>query len=189
MDIRHAVTQNATFPQNFIAYDGIADFLANQGEQFSTLGNNLVGVQNTDYSFFIQDDFRVAPRLTLNLGLRYDYFLGAARRFDSELQRRKCDCQPTSSTAHFGPLGAGLYNPDRNDFAPRLGFAWNPYGNGKTVVRGGFGIFYNPALTGEALSLAGNYQQGYNVNILGLGCLALPLCTPPFGKPPPYYYS
>lgn len=185
LDIRHAVTQDALFPQNFIAYGSESDFLLNQGDQFSTLGHNLVGVQNTDYSFFIQDDYRVTPRLTLNLGLRYDYFSVLHGDLIQNFSVATAVANQTSITAPFGPLGAGLYNPDRNDFAPRLGFAWNPYGNGKTVVRGGFGIFYNPALTGEALSLAGNYQQGYNVNILGL-LFGPTVCTPPFGNP--YYY-
>ncbi|MGA9902767.1 MAG: TonB-dependent receptor, partial [Terriglobales bacterium] len=72
-DIRQAVTQNALYPQNFIAYDTETDFLANQGVQFSTLGHNMVQVQNWNYAFFVQDDFRITPRLTLNLGLRYEY--------------------------------------------------------------------------------------------------------------------
>ena len=188
LDIRHAVTQDALFPQNFIAYDGITDFLANQGEQFSTLGHNLVGVQNTDYSFFIQDDYRIAPRLTLNLGLRYDYFSVLHGSLIQNFNVENAIANPTSSTANFGALGAGLYKPDRNNFAPRIGFAWDPYGTGKTVVRGGFGVFYSPALTGAALSLAGNAQQGYNVNFISLA-FGLVSCTPPFGQPPaPFYY-
>jgi hypothetical protein len=188
LDIRHAVTQDALFPQNFIAYDGITDFLANQGEQFSTLGHNLVGVQNTDYSFFIQDDFRIAPRLTLNLGLRYDYFSVLHGSLIQNFNVQNAIANPTSSTENFGAIGAGLYKPDRNNFGPRIGFAWDPYGKGKTVVRGGFGVFYSPALTGAALSLAGNAQQGYNVNFISLA-FGLTTCTPSFGQPPaPFYY-
>jgi len=180
LDIRHAVTQDALFPQNFIAYDGEADFLANQGEQFSTLGHNLVGVQNTDYSFFIQDDYRITPRLTLNLGLRYDYFSVLHGGLLQNFNVFNAINDPTSSTANFGALGSGLYNSDRNNFGPRFGFAWDPFGTGKTVFRGGFGVFYSPALTGAALSLAGNYQQGYNVNFISIA-FGLVSCTPPFG--------
>ncbi len=179
VNIRHAVTQDALFPQNFIAYDTIGDYLANQGLQFSTLGHNLVQLQNTNYGFFIQDDFRVTPRFTLNVGMRYDYF----SVLHGDLMQNF-----SIPTLTFGSLGAGLYNPDRNDFGPRLGFAWNPYGNGKTVVRGGIGVFYNPSLTGEALSLAGNYQQGYNVNFINLA-FGVTSCTPAFGiAPAPFYY-
>jgi outer membrane receptor protein involved in Fe transport len=179
LNIRHAVTHDALIPQDFIAYDSQSDYLANQGWQFSTLGHNVVGLENTNYGFFIQDDIRVTPRFTLNLGLRYDYFSvlhgDLMQNFDIP-------------TLTFGPLGGGLYHPDRNDFGPRLGFAWDPHGDGKTVIRGGGGVFYNPSLTGEALSLAGNYQQGYNVSIFTLlGFFGPPIvCTPPFGNP--YYY-
>lgn len=179
LNIRHVVTQDALFPQDFIAYDSITDFLANQGFSFTTLGHNLVSLQNTNYSFFVQDDIRVSSRLTLNLGLRYDYF----SVLHGDLMQNF-----NIATLTFGPLGAGLYKPDRNDFGPRFGFAWNPRGDGKTVIRGGFGVFYNPALTGEALSLAGNYQQGYNVNFLDLA-FGITTCTPPFGTAPvPFYY-
>jgi outer membrane receptor protein involved in Fe transport len=181
LNIRHAVTNDALIPQNFIAYDTETDYLANQGLQFSTLGHNLVGLENTNYGFFIQDDIRVTPRFTLNLGLRYDYF----SVLHGDLMQNF-----NIPTLTFGALGAGLYNPDRNDFGPRLGFAWDPQGNGKTVLRGGAGVFYNPSLTGEALSLAGNYQQGYNVNFIDLA-FGITSCTPAFGIPPapPYYIS
>jgi len=188
LDIRHAVSENATFPQDFVTYDGVADFLANQGEQFSTLGNTLVGVQNTDYSFFIQDDFRIAPRLTLNLGLRYDYFSVLHGDLIQNFNVANAIADKTSSTSNFGALGAPLYNADRNNFAPRIGFAWDPKGTGRTVIRGGFGIFYNPALTGAALSLAGNHQQGYNVNYIQIAFGEVK-CDPPFAPPPSYYIS
>jgi len=188
MDIRRANTQDALFPQNFIAYDTITDFLANQGLQFSTLGHNLVGVQNTDYSFFFQDDYRITPRLTLNLGLRYDYFSVLHGDLIQNFNVAEAIANPLQSTGLFGPLGSGLYKPDRNNFGPRFGFAWDPRGTGKTVFRGGVGVFYSPALTGAALSLAGNFQQGYNVNFINLA-FGITNCTPAFGQPPaPFYF-
>ena len=166
LDIRQAVTHNALYPQEFLAFDGVTDYLANAGFQLSTLGHNMVTVQNTNYGFFVQDDFRLAPRFTLNLGVRYEYNSVLHGDLIQNFNIATAIADPTNTTAPFGPLGAGLYKPDRNNFAPRIGFSWDPYGTGKTVVRGGFGIFYNPQLTGAALSLAGNYQQGYNVNFL-----------------------
>jgi outer membrane receptor protein involved in Fe transport len=177
-DIRLVVTHNALYPQEFLAFDSVTDYLADAGFQLSTLGHNMVEVQNTNYGFFVQDDIRVAPRFTLNLGVRYDYNSvlhgDLIQNFDL-------------ATLTFGQLGAGLYKPDRNNFAPRIGFSWDPYGTGRTVVRGGFGIFYNPQLTGAALSLAGNYQQGFNVNVLSLlgpPFGPLTVCTPPFPNSP-----
>ena len=188
-DIRHVVNDNALFPQDFIAYDGIKDFLANQGETFSTLGHNMVDLENTNYDFFIQDDIRVARRFTLNLGLRYEYntVLSGHLMQNFNLAALIADPNDADTSKFFGPLGAPLYKPDKNNFGPRVGFSWDPYGAGKTVIRAGFGIFYNPQLTGAALSLAGNYQQGYNINYLNLAFLVT-TCTPGFNQPPAAYY-
>jgi carboxypeptidase family protein/TonB-dependent receptor-like protein len=94
------------------------------------------------YGLFIQDDWKVRPNFTLNLGLRYEYFNVLSERDDRV------------ANFVFGPDGglAGarveptdqLYNPDRNNFAPRIGFAWSPNRfREKLVFRGGAGIFYN----------------------------------------------
>ena len=183
LDIRHAVTHNALDPQDFLAFDSTTDFLADLGFQLSTLGHTMVGVQNTNYGFFVQDDIRLAPRFTLNIGVRYDYnsVLHGDQIQNFDIATAIAD--PTNTTAPFGPLGAGLYKPDRNNFAPRIGFSWDPRGTGQTVFRGGFGIFYNPLLTGAALSLAGNHQQSVNVNFLNLA-FGLTTCTPPFPNTP-----
>ena len=189
-DIRHVVTDNALFPQSFIAYDSETDFLANQGFSFSTLGHNMINLENTNYDFFIQDDIRVNPRLTLNLGLRYEYntVLSGSLMQNFNLAALIADPLDTNTAKFFGPLGKPLYNPYHKDFGPRVGFSWDPYGEGKTVIRGGFGIFYNPQLTGAALSLAGNYQQGYNLNFLQIAFGEVS-CTPNFGQPPaPSYF-
>jgi outer membrane receptor protein involved in Fe transport len=189
LDVRHVVTHDALDPQEFIAYDGKANFLANQGLQLSTLGHTMVGVQNTNYGFFIQDDIRLTPRFTANLGVRYDYnsVLHGDQIQNFDIPTLIANPDPETTVAPFKPLGGGLYKPDRNNFAPRIGFAWDPRGTGKTVFRGGFGIFYNPMLTGAALSLAGNHQQGYNVNFINLA-FGLTTCTPNFSPPPNFYY-
>lgn len=183
LDIRHAVTRDALDPQAFLAFDNTADFLADLGLQLSTLGHTMVGVQNTNYSFFVKDDIRLAPRFTVNLGVRYDYnsVLHGDQIQNFDIPTAIAD--PNNTVAPLGLLGAGLYKPDRNNFAPRVGFAWDPRGTGKTVVRGGFGIFYNPMLTGAALSLAGNFQQGINVNLFNFFDPNF-LCTPPFPSAP-----
>jgi hypothetical protein len=100
------------------------------------------------YAFFVQDDWKARPNLTLNLGLRWEYF--------TPLREKR----GRLSNFIFGPAGQELtggriaivdelYGPDRNNFGPRLGFAWSPgqilgtnFDN-KLVLRGGFGIAYN----------------------------------------------
>ena len=184
-DIRHAVTHDTLQIQDFLAFDTITDFEAAQAFQLSTLGHNEVGVQNTNYDFFVQDDIRLTPRFTLNLGLRYEY--------NTVLQGDQIG-NFNIATLTLDPIGKPLYDPDRNNFGPRVGFSWDVNGRGKTVVRGGFGVFYSPMLTGAALGLAGNFQQNINLNIFdfffGTTCTPsyfltypipnpFPTCTPP----------
>jgi Carboxypeptidase regulatory-like domain/TonB-dependent Receptor Plug Domain/TonB dependent receptor len=93
---------------------------------------------------YLQDDWRIRPRLTLNLGLRYEM-----STVPSET-KGKITNLPTLSAAHpdcgilFGDCaGIAPYfsNPTLHNFEPRVGFAWDPFGSGKTAVRGGFGMF------------------------------------------------
>jgi hypothetical protein len=171
LDIRHVVTHDALDPQEFLAFDGINNFKVGQALQLSTLGHTMVGVQNTNYGFFVQDDLRLRPTFTLNLGLRYEY--------NSVLQGDLIG-NFDIATLTLLPRGAPLYKPDHNNFGPRVGFSWDPTGHGKTAVRGGFGVFYSPMLTGAALGMASNYQQSFNFNLFDL-LFGTRTCTPPYG--------
>jgi outer membrane receptor protein involved in Fe transport len=108
-----------------------------------------------DYAFFIQDDWKVTPRLTLNLGLRYEY-----------------ERLPQPFPALINPALPQTANrpSDRNNFGPRLGFAWDVNGDGKTSIRGGFGYYYG-RINGSAIvqalintSVAGQSQIVASVN-------------------------
>ena len=100
-------------------------------------------LSSKEISFFVQDDWKVRPDLTLNLGLRYDIFTPASERFSRQL-----NFDPATNTlvrgADNGPLGRGLRTTDKNNFGPRIGFAWAGLReNRKVVIRGGYGLLFS----------------------------------------------
>jgi len=129
------------FSPTGLAADPVVDVLANfylgNGDVEADTGNTQRTTYNNGLSFFAQDDFRATSTLTLNLGLRWEYFgpLSEANNLLSNLA-------PDGALAMVGTHGlGGVYNRDFKNFAPRLGLAWTPIPN--TVVRMGYGIYYD----------------------------------------------
>jgi Carboxypeptidase regulatory-like domain/TonB-dependent Receptor Plug Domain/TonB dependent receptor len=99
-------------------------------------GNTLRHSFENNHGFYIQDSFRLSARLTLNYGLRWDYF-GVVGEKDDLFYRLTAAAGGT-----LVPTGQ-LYDKDYNNFAPRFGFAYDATGKGRTIIRGGWGIFYD----------------------------------------------
>ena len=181
---RHSLKVGFNFRRNTTATEGIpitifgrydftgtftgfsyADFLLGipQTTRRTTPPKKVYG-GNVVYAGYLQDDFRLHPNLTLNVGLRYEWMNPFAEKFDRSfnfdpatgnivvptqtvLQQDISPFIPTSirfATAdQAGFPQRGLRRPDGNNLDPRLGLAWRPFGNARTVVRGGAGVFRN----------------------------------------------
>jgi hypothetical protein len=125
-------------------------------------------VRKTDngayFSFFAQDDFRVHPRLTLNLGLRYDLQMPYTDPQDRKLAYVPGEKSQVSPSAPLGLLfpgdpgiSRGIVHTDKNNIAPRLGIAWDPKGDGRMSVRAAAGIFYG-SITGNEWNTTADNQ-------------------------------
>ena len=152
--------------------DGLATFLLGAvGQGYAGTGVQYAPYQtNNDYSLFGQDDFRVKPGLTLSMGLRWDIYGWISERHNMlanyDLSEMNPDVPYKGAIVYMGTPehpSRTLFSPNMNSFGPRLGFAWSPGSDKKTVIRGGVGIVYSnslSALFGQgngAMSSIGDY--------------------------------
>jgi len=160
------VQNNAFFafaPNGAFSFDGpagigsgsdLADFLLGVPDYYYQYPAAFSAVRSHQFGAFVQDEWKVTPTFTVTLGVRYEY--SSPKR---DPQNRNYMIIPGHQSTEYpnAPLGllfpgdpgapsTGVNFPDRNDWAPRLGFAWDPFGKGKTSVRGGFGVFYDVLL-------------------------------------------
>ena len=120
----------------------MASLLLGTANSGSVDRNTGVSILNRYYGFFLQDDFRVTAKLTLNLGLRYEYETPRTERYNRAT--RGFDGANGGSLIYASDKQRGIYDPDRNNFAPRFGLAYSA--NAKTVVRMGYGLNFVPVV-------------------------------------------
>src|SRR5487761_198966 len=128
----------ATNPAGVFSFSSLSDFLTNHPKRFlAGILQTLTarGIRQTLIGSYVQDDWRVRPNFTANLGLRWE-MVTVPTEVQGKLSNLLTiyDAQPH--------LGSPLFqNATHKNFEPRVGFAWDPFHNGKTAVRGGFGVF------------------------------------------------
>jgi hypothetical protein len=121
-----------------MTYNSLADFAANRLFQVTAASNGGPALTyGWQYDGYIQDNWRLTNRATLNLGIRYE--------FASEFKEENNLSQGFDvTTLELTAPGAQIYAPDGNDFGPRVGITYDVFGNSRTVVGGGYGIYYQP---------------------------------------------
>lgn len=166
-------------PPNFTLGNGLADGLLGLPTYWVNGFSVYISGAGSEYDFFVQDTWKVRRNFTLNLGLRYEYNSFVTDKFDHLASfdfnkglllvagRKEATLMDfDSATGQFVTVGTeslgstgenrALQHPDRNNWAPRVGFAWQPFGNAKTVVRSGYGIFYDQTFGDVYLQKASN---------------------------------
>jgi len=129
-----------------LEFDDTEDFLSGTVDGgFNYNGDSTRHTHQNNEGLYAQDSFHINSRVTLNYGLRWDYYGVVAEKND--LFSNITNLDPVGGTftlTQVGQPGLGqLYQPDHKNFAPRLSIAWDVFGSGKTVVRSGFGMFYD----------------------------------------------
>ncbi len=116
----------------------LEDFFAGAPFKSSVeIGNPTLQLHNWAYAGFFQDDWRATKNLTINFGVRYEF-----SSVPQEAHDLLGNFDPNVGMVQVGHQISSLYNPDHKNFGPRVGFAWDIGGNGRTVLRGGGGLIY-----------------------------------------------
>lgn len=134
----------ATYGRGRVDFSDLTDFIAGDAHRWRFLyGDPARNVSMKSFGLFYQDAYRIHPHLTLNLGLRYDITFPI--RESQDLLANYVPTLPNGQPGGVVQVGKGIsspYNTRYNNISPRLGFAWDIFGTGKTVLRGGGGIIF-----------------------------------------------
>jgi hypothetical protein len=184
----------ASFPYS----DGFASFLSGNPVVFLQGGGDFGReIRDRALNFYGQDTYKVSSHLTLNLGLRYELPFPATEnknRVNLFVPGAQSKAIPTAPAGLLYPgdpgVPSGLISTQKTAFAPRVGFAWDPRGDSKTVVSAAYGIFYEPYYTGQGGPLQDPISAPPYLKTLQIGfpvnSFANPFYNPdPFGQPFP----
>jgi Carboxypeptidase regulatory-like domain/TonB dependent receptor-like, beta-barrel len=183
---------NARIPDGLYVFDSLAAFGLDQPFAFSIGVDPLAAgpfqlpdlrrrYRSNEFALFLEDDLRLTPRFSLNIGLRYEYY-GVLHSTDRSqdvnfyfgpgagIDERLANGAPRSTDQNPGDLKGLLYRPDRLNLAPSIGIAWDPFGRGRSVVRAGYAVAFDRVLD-TIRDLRSNNLQLVN-------CISFMGCTP-----------
>lgn len=163
----HVNVADPAFDSLTVNYADRQRFLDNRVDSVSiTGGAPVLSTRKTYYYAFVQDDYKVRPNLTLNLGLRYEYYSVNREAHD---RYRVFDL---NACRGFCPQGTPWYFPDRNNFDPRVGLAWSL---GKMVIRTGAGIYHGPGQIDDVNTALDNVAERYSLTTVEAPLLSYPV--------------
>ena len=141
---RRFYNNNTARDTGTFAFANMAAFLAGTANTFNvTLGDVSSAIAQGALGLFVQDNYKLRPNLTLELGLRYDWLMSPTERFN-----RFVDYVPeTNSLVGVNSGIAPVYHTNWKNFQPRVGFSWDPFKNGKTSIRGAYAILADQPVT------------------------------------------
>jgi len=172
----HVNVADPAYDDLAVTYASRPDLLANRVDRVAIgTGNDVLGTRKWYYFGYVQDDIKVRPNLTLNLGLRYEYY---SVNKEANNRYRIFDFHGCRGFCPPGPW----YDADRNNFDPRLGIAWSPKAlKGKTVIRTGAGIYHGPGQIDDQNAALDNASDNFSLTAADAPGLSFPV-TPFLGQ-------
>jgi len=162
-EFREFLNNNFALDTGRFNFANVAAFLAGTANSFSiTLGNRTSSISQKSFSLFVQDNYKYAPGLTFELGMRYDWNLTPTERYD----RFTVFDPQTVSLIRVGEHER-VYHQNNKNFQPRVGFAWDPFKDGKTSVRGAYAILVDQPMTSLVTGTAANPPQAIPLTFTG----------------------
>ena len=171
IELKHVAYNYSQAPENALVYSSLANFEANKLDQVNLIGGVPMHglLKNMEFGY-IQDTWKATPDLTVNLGLRYEFF-----SVFHELYGRSLGFD-INACGGFCKPGGPFTNPNTTDFEPRISLAWSPkFLGGKVVIRPGYGRYYGEGQLGDLNAPSDNYTQRSSLSSASFANLSFPI--------------
>ena len=170
-EIKHVAYNYSQMSQNALVYASLQGFTANQLDQVNLLGGvPMHGLLKTEYFGYAQDAWRPRPELTINIGLRYEFFNTFHEQYGRDLP-----FDPATCGGGYCPQGSAFYFPKKLNLEPRLSVAWAPKAlHGKTVIRSGSGFYEGEGQLGDLNAPSDNFTQRLSLSSASFPGLSFP---------------